>query len=303
MSKLRRVGEQIGYGYRPSNEDLARVRMAEMNQRQMQAEQEREMMLAEEQQRRWAISGATRAPRNPFTAQTEEEYEQYSPYDVNRNTVRRMDDATDFDFGHRDLRIAGMPNGMHIMDDVSLLEDILMESIEDRKQRVDSERQQLEASAMREIAWEEAQLQKMGLYKDDGTRLSGDNMTSGRITRTANETDSSSGFGIRDYSSMERARENHQRMLQNTADRKNSIQRKFASNEERRQEMFDRENQRSRTVQDRFAASQTLGNLSDRLQELGQMQATPTNEMRYSRNEYDRAYGPRNNQQHNVSYV
>jgi len=314
MPRLRRIGEQLGYGYQPTNEDLARVRMAELRQRQQQAEEEHELMLVREQQERWVQAGATRAPRRPFTPQTPEEYEQYSPYDVHRGTVRRMDDAVDYDFGPSDLRIAGMPNGMHVMDDVGLLEDILMESIENRKSRVDKDRQEREAKVMDEIAWEEAQLAKMGLHKDDGTRFSGSNMTSGRITRTANERDASSGFGLRDYASMDMARERYQQMMSNVADRKNSIRRKFASPEERHREMFDRENQRSTSLQERFAMSQTLGNLSDRIAEMderhgdGGIRRAGGHETDYRRGyeqkpDYERYYGRRPVQDHKVSYV
>jgi hypothetical protein len=214
-----------------------------------------------------------------------------------------MGDAISYDFGQNDLRIAGMPNGMHVMDDVGLLEDILMESIENRKQRADRERQERDAAAMQQIAYEEAQLSKLGLVKDDGTRLSGSRMTSGRITRTANERDTSSGFGLRDYASMERARERHQAMLQNVADRRNSIRRKFASPEEQRQEIFDRERQRSSTIQERFAMSQTLGNLSDRLAEMqGRDRRTMGTRGGYEDEYDDGAYGRRGYQEHTVSY-
>jgi len=307
MPRLRRVGEQLGYGYTPSNEDLSRVRMAELRRLQEQTQEEDESRFAQDQQRRWSQAGATRAPRNMFNPQTRDEYEQYSPYDVHSRTVRRMRDADDYDTGSNDIRISGIPNGMHIMDDVGLLEDILMESIDKRKSKIDQERLAREAKALDDIAWEEAQLSRMGLHKEDGTRMSGSNMTSGRVVRTANERDASSGFGLRDYASMEVARERHQRMMDNVADRKNSIRRKFASPEEQRMETFDRERQRASTIQERFANSQMLGNLSDRIAEMDEMQNG-----RYSSNDhgqmreyydYEKYYGRRATGDHRVNYI
>lgn len=272
MARLRRMSEQIGYGYRPSEEELHRVRMAQLRQRQEDLEREREMIMAQERQERWANQGATHYSRRPFTPQTMEEYREYDPRDVHRGSVRRMDDGTSADYGRMDPRLSAVPRGAHVMDDVGLLEDLLMESVEVNKQAFDQRQAEREMEAMQHIAWEESQLAQMGLRRADGSRLSGASMTSNRVTRTANEEPGGNRFGLRDYANVEFARQQHEEMKQRCADRKNSIKRKYASEDERRQEIFDRERVRSATMQEKFAMSQTLGNLSDRLREMDDRQ-------------------------------
>jgi len=299
------MSEQMGYGYQPSQEDLARVRMSELRRQQEELDRQREMLMTQERQERWAQQGATRTLHRPFTPQNREDYHQYDPYDVHRGSVRRMSDAVEYEDARMDTRMSSIPRGAHVMDDPGLLEDILKETMLEKNEEFDAKRQAREVEAMQNIAWEEAKMAKMGLRRDDGSRMSASHMTSGKISKTANETAGGNRFGIRDYMNAETARQNHEAMMARCADHKNSIQRKYASAEERRQEMFDRERVRSTTLQGRFANCSTLGNLSDRLRELDQrsgQRQNPYEQYPEEYQEYFRKHGG-DVMGHTVSYM
>lgn len=251
MNKLRRVAEVGDGSYQGSpQQPRETINIPVIGAKRRKKKFASKLQPVEVNQGWERVPDTVRYEQKAFMPKTSADYNNYSPADVSGNSIKRYITQDTYDDTAYDLPYSSSP---HMYGDVKVqIEAMLMESMEEQ---VMKEKKELEKKAsINAQAWD--------VELNAWAQKRANSSTQGGLKRIANEQEVASPFGQTDIEKLRTAEMKRHQMYQNMQERNAKIQRKEASQEERRSQYFNQENIISQSAQNKFKNSKLMEKLS-----------------------------------------